>query len=180
MLAHLEYSPDGRLLATVCRDGSLQLWDAHTGQPLSPTRRQGMSCDAVRFSSDGRTFLVRDTTGFRFWDTEHCEPATIHFPGQFPGTARDCEAERSILSPGDSRIFVGYGMDRAALWEVENPVGRIPVWFPEFLETLALMKFDEQGASTVVSGSQIFRVKEQIAASDDAYARWAKRVLGLD
>jgi tetratricopeptide (TPR) repeat protein len=32
----MQYSPDGRLLATVCTDNSVRLWDSATGLPLGP------------------------------------------------------------------------------------------------------------------------------------------------
>ncbi|HEV3259427.1 MAG TPA: hypothetical protein VG013_21350, partial [Gemmataceae bacterium] len=32
----MQYSPDGRLLATVCADNSVRLWDSATGLPLGP------------------------------------------------------------------------------------------------------------------------------------------------
>jgi eukaryotic-like serine/threonine-protein kinase len=179
----LEFSPDGRTLVTACRDGTFRLWEAGTGKPLSPPRHQGVSCNAVRFAPDGRTFVVWDTTGFRYWDTVRVEPVSVHFPA--PGLARgtaDCASFNDILSPDGTRVFMGMGMAHASIWTVSVPRGPVPAWFPSLLETLALTEEDAQGANQLVSSSRIFGIKEEIekAPVGDEYAAWARRVLGME
>lgn len=54
----LDFSPDGRLLASVSRDGATQLWDVATGQPLAIVGARAVGAERVRFLPDGRRLAV--------------------------------------------------------------------------------------------------------------------------
>ncbi len=73
------FSPDGRLILTNHRageDGALRLWDARTGEPVSPV----ISCPRQPwippvFSPDGRTFAaVFGAKSVRLWDVASARP----------------------------------------------------------------------------------------------------------
>jgi WD40 repeat protein len=179
-LSHLEFSPDGRLLATACRDGTVRLWDPLTSEPKSPPLPQNGTAETVRFTRDGKCFVVRDTSGFRFWDTENAEPATVHYPDQASGgLAMDSEGWRAILSPDSTQVFLGYSTNQGALWTIPQPRAAVPTWFPEFLETLALLRSDDTGTTHVISGEAMFGLRSRIEREgENEYARWALRVLG--
>ncbi len=51
------FSPDGKLVATACEDGTAKLWDAATGK-LKATLQGEDAFHIVAFSPDGRTVLV--------------------------------------------------------------------------------------------------------------------------
>jgi len=53
-IAGLAFSPDGRILATVGRDGCLRLRDGHDGNLLAAYRWHQSDINAVAFSPDGR------------------------------------------------------------------------------------------------------------------------------
>jgi WD40 repeat protein len=65
------FSPDGRLLATRCRDGLLRLWDRQSGQLLRQWRHKDVALDTFAFSPDGRVLAVsgKDRT-IRLWRVE--------------------------------------------------------------------------------------------------------------
>jgi WD40 repeat protein len=56
----VEFSPDGRLLATLRSDGSLEMWDAATGRPTAETTPpvQLLNARALLFAPDGRRLLA--------------------------------------------------------------------------------------------------------------------------
>ena len=61
-----DLSPDGSRGASVSRDGTLRVWNAHTGQELIRLGNQG--CSVVRFSRDGRRIFGTGAKGPVVWD----------------------------------------------------------------------------------------------------------------
>ena len=179
-LSHLEFSPDGRILGTISRDGTARMWDARTGDPLIDPITQGQSGEIIRFTADGAAFLLRDLNGFRFYDGQTGEPITRYFTEPLrSGIGMDCESWRAIMNRDGTRVFLGYSMDDAALWRIEQPRTRTPAWFPDLLEALAFMRLDKKEVPTKVPASQWLRIKEEIMQSpvDDCYTCWARQLL---
>ena len=179
-LSHLEYSPDGNLLATACRDGTARLWHAPSGEPASPLLPQTTTTETVRFTADGKALLVRDQDGFTFWEVATGEPLTVHYPAPTTGgIGMDAVPYRSILSRDGRQVFVGTSMEHAMLWTVPQPRGAAPAWFPEFLEALAGVRFDDNGEPHTAPATQMEKFFPVIreAGADDEYARWAGRLL---
>src|SRR5262249_6251808 len=70
-VTHIDFSPDGKMLASVATDGTLRLWDAATGkairklQPFDPVKQipVGLLGDInpwVKFSPDSRMLVSKD------------------------------------------------------------------------------------------------------------------------
>jgi eukaryotic-like serine/threonine-protein kinase len=53
----VDFSPDGRTLASASHDGTLRLWHAATGQEICRLLNVGYKLKHCRFSSDGRTLV---------------------------------------------------------------------------------------------------------------------------
>jgi len=73
------FSPDGRRLAAVSKEGNLTLWDVSTGRVLlsQPAKR------GARFAADGR-YLISEAPGKNadIWDATTGKPAGLRLPGQ--------------------------------------------------------------------------------------------------
>lgn len=182
-LSHLEFNPKGSTLATACRDGTARLWDVKTTRPLSPPLPQGYTCETVRFTADGATFLVRDHEGFRFWDAQSAIPVSIHyFEPVSGGMGMDSANWRSLMTPDGTRIYLSYSINAGTLWHVRHTRAPAPPWFDELLETLCLASLNEEISNGLPLAENIIQLREQLrkCAPDDFHATWAKRVLGMN
>lgn len=73
---NLEYSPDGKLLASVSSDGRLRIWNAETGTLISASvveegvSLSGAAISEVAFSSDGANVATAGRGGeIKLWET---------------------------------------------------------------------------------------------------------------
>lgn len=182
-LSHLEFNPKGGTLATACRDGTARIWDAKTARALSPPLHQGYTCETVRFTEDGATFLVRDHEGFRFWDAKSAIPVSIHYSEPVSGgMGMDSANWRALMTRDGTRVYLSYSMNDGTLWRVNHTRGRAPAWFDELLETLSLASLNEEVSDGLPLGENIIKLREHLrhCAPDDFHANWARRVLGMD
>ncbi|MGV3662116.1 MAG: WD40 repeat domain-containing serine/threonine-protein kinase [Prosthecobacter sp.] len=181
-LSHLEFSPDGRLLATACRDGTTHLWDVQTGRRARPLLQQGTTCETVRFTADGAVFLVRDHSGFRFWDSEKADPVSIHYHEPITGgLGMDSETYRAVINKDGTHVYLGSSMNYAALWSISQPRDAAPAWFADFLEAMAAMRQDGPDHTSRVSAERLLQLRKQIqeSAASGVHESWARRILGL-
>jgi len=179
-LSHLEFSPDGKLLATACRDGRAHLWHPLTGTAATRPLVLQSSADTVRFTADGKCLLVRDHTGFSFWDAVRGERMSVHYPGTFGGMGVDSEAQRAIMTPDGGQVHLGSWLREGQLWAIPQPRGQVPAWFPDLLEGLALLH--EQGSTArVCNADRILLLQDRLSKSADAdeYTVWAREILGI-
>src|SRR5207247_169006 len=67
---------DGRRVATASDDHTARVWEATTGQPVTPPLKHGRVVSAVAFSPDGRRVVTASDTA-RVWDATSGQPVTI-------------------------------------------------------------------------------------------------------
>ncbi len=68
-VAHVAFSPDGRLLAASSRDGTARVWAAVSGEPISPPLRHAGQVYEAIFSPDGRRLMTGHNDGVvQVWD----------------------------------------------------------------------------------------------------------------
>jgi WD40 repeat protein/serine/threonine protein kinase len=115
------FSPDGRQLATMCQDGTFQVWDARTGRVLYTLERQTVLlggaglCRGLAYSPDSRYLAVaRHNGAVRLWDAASGQ-LRQSFEGGHTGPAWQV-----AFSP-DSRTLASCGSDRTVrLWDVAS------------------------------------------------------------
>jgi RNA polymerase sigma factor (sigma-70 family) len=68
-VTRIDFSPDGKTLASVATDGTIRLWDVATGKETSKLAPlQGDLDPLVRFSPDGKMLVSKDGGNVRLWD----------------------------------------------------------------------------------------------------------------
>ncbi len=108
-LADAAFAPDGSLLATAARDGSVRLWPLPAGAPRALVGPHA-AVARVAFSSDGRALYAAAGDGLWRWDTAG---------GAGGALARDA-LEDLALSP-DGKLAAAVGRDGAVrLYELDG------------------------------------------------------------
>ncbi|MBI4660252.1 MAG: protein kinase, partial [Verrucomicrobia bacterium] len=75
LLWHLEFSPDGRRFVAASADRTARVWDAHTGEPVTPPLRHGDEVVYASFSSDGSQVVTADQDSTaQVWDAASGKP----------------------------------------------------------------------------------------------------------
>jgi tetratricopeptide (TPR) repeat protein len=108
---HAAFSPDGRWVVTASNDQTARVWDAATGQPISPPLKHQNYVNDATFSPDGRWVVTAssDHTA-RVWEAATGQP--ISPPLKHQGIVND-----AVFSP-DGRWVVTASYDGTArVWE---------------------------------------------------------------
>ena len=118
----VQFSPDGRLLASGGRDNAIYLWDVETKSLAAPaiTGNSGW-INSLSFSPDGRVLASTSEDGtVRMWDVTSGQPIGEPLRGH-------AGAVRSVTFSPDGRFLASAGADNLVLlWDAASgePVGR--------------------------------------------------------
>ncbi len=105
------FSPDGRRVVTASHDNMARVWDAETGQPITPPLKHAKQVNFAAFSPDGRRVVTasRDNTA-RVWDTEIGQPIT-------PPLEHGQWVNHAAFSPDGRRVVTASFDHTARMWD---------------------------------------------------------------
>ena len=131
------FSPNGKLLVTW--DDSARVWDAQTGQPLTPAlSHAGTEVVHVAFSRDSRLLVTAAHKGARVWDAltgESVSPMLNH-----PSKVRWC-----AVSPDNRQIVTASDDGFARVWDL-RPYGFLKEDLVLFTQLLSARQINRSGS----------------------------------
>jgi WD40 repeat protein len=179
------FSPDARTLLTTADDLTVQLWDVQTGKARTPPQvtprrpgarlETGQALRAAAMHPDGRRFVTGGSDGAaRLWDLRNGLP--LGEPAEFDGEVKAAE-----FSPDGQRLLVACFDGTAHILPLPPVIDRAPAWLVPLAEALVGQRFDEHGATFIVSPTALWEACEAIrhAPKDDPAVRWARDLLDL-
>ncbi|HZU34484.1 MAG TPA: hypothetical protein VFA18_01175 [Gemmataceae bacterium] len=131
------FDPEGRRVATGSLDQTARVWDADSGQTLTPPLRHPWSVRQVRFSPDGRNLLTTSPTGTVWsWDlpTTDAEVADLIDLAQLLSGSR-IDKRRGImpLQPAElNKLWTTLRQTRSDFFHF--PADRVTAWHRQTAE----------------------------------------------
>jgi WD40 repeat protein len=159
-ISALAISPDGSRIVSGSYDGTLRLWDAHSGAPIgAPLQGHKDWVSSVAISPDGSRIVSgsHDKT-LRLWDARSGAPIGAPLQGHEGVVAS------VAFSPDGSRIVSGSHDKTLRLWDARSgaPIGALF----QVHETVSSVAFSPDG-SRIVSGSYVSTLRLRDAYSGD-------------
>lgn len=114
----LDYTPDGRTLASSGTDAAIRLWDV--ADPHRPTQRAELSADApaaVAIGPDGRLLVAQTAHSFLLWDITDPQHPAARARLDSPATA----APGIAVSPDGRTVATTAAAGAVRLWNVADP-----------------------------------------------------------
>jgi len=145
----VQFSPDGRRLATAC-GGFVQLWDSQSGRELLAFRGHSNRVESVTFSADGRRLAsvgghlsVHPDAEVKVWDA-HTGQEILSLRGHVGGL-------RSVAFSPDGRRLASAGLDQTVkLWDAAT--GQEVLTLRGHLDNVLCLAFSTDGHQ-LASGS---------------------------
>lgn len=110
-LTHTAYSSDGNTIATAGGDGTMQWWDAHTGEKQKTFK--GHSSHSVKYSPDGKTLVIQIGKEVQLRDA-----ATGKYINTLKGHRYNIE--HTVFSPKGDIIAISTVVGTLGLWNAST------------------------------------------------------------
>ena len=110
----VEFSPDGKFIASASFDGTIRIWDVNTGLAVKELRGHTDKVLAVAYSPDGKSLASSSTDGtLRKWNIEAGTNETIY-------DFKDDWAIAVAYSPDGSMLASADTLSRVILWDMPD------------------------------------------------------------
>lgn len=133
----LSFSPDGKLLASGSRVGTITLWDIGQNKPSHTLYRHLGLVYSVKFSPDGKIIASGSIDGtIKFWEVDSGKMLNSLSKHEFL-------VESVIFSPDFRTIAIGNNDGMIMLWDIED--GKQLFTFPGYEKTVSPVAFSPDG-----------------------------------
>jgi WD40 repeat protein len=150
-----EFTSDGRRVAIASEDGTARVWDAHSGNPLSPRLVHGYAVQQSCFSPDGTRLATIGDRGFvRLWNAHTGEPLTPLFDFK-----RDQGGFHGQFSPDGQRFLFTTGAQVAWLLDLRPDQTSLQELQAQ-AQALASMSLEPDGSLTPLDNATLQRAWE--------------------
>jgi WD40 repeat protein len=107
-ITDIVYSPDGSLIATASKDGSVQIWDATDGSPIRTLTGHGGGVNSIAFSPDGSLLASgSDDRTAKLWNVADGSMVRTFFPLMESRVVEvEFSPDGSLLALGGNRCVV--------------------------------------------------------------------------
>jgi WD40 repeat protein len=167
----IAFAPDGRVLAAVCADGAIRLWDLHTGQQVGGFRGHTGGVFALAFSADGTRLASAgvDATVL-IWE--------MPGDGGFPGKQQRAPLDGAALED----CWADLASDRAdqayrAMSLLAASATRAVPFLKEHLQPVAVVDPERMMQRMADLDDARFRVREQAERDLEGYGELAEPAL---
>ena len=163
-ITSIVFSPDGRTLASASSSwhegrkwgpGTIQLWDAHTGQNMKTLKARKWGIGSIVFSPDGRTLAsASDYETIHLWDTATGIHALWNaITGKGTKTLKRPKSEISSIafSPDGLTLASGGGDGTVRLWN--SHTGKNKRTLKEYTARVDSVAFSPDGRTLASAGS---------------------------
>lgn len=108
----IAFSPDGQIIATSGKDGTVRLWDGRTGQALASLSGHEGTVDGLAFAPDGRTLVTAGVDrSVRLWDVRSRRNVAVLY-------GHGGEIWMAAFAPGGGRVVTASSDLTARIWDV--------------------------------------------------------------
>jgi WD40 repeat protein len=135
------------------------VWDAWTGEPISPPLPHRDAALHAIFSPDGRRLATLASSGeMRIWNAATGEPITMPIPH-----AHRHDLGRLSFSPDGKRLLVATGADEVRLYDLTPESGSVTELRLR-AQLLSGKRFDSAGSITPLDSASLSNVWRELRA----------------
>ena len=147
----LEFSPDGKTLASCSFDRTIRLWEAETGDLVRVISGHLGPVTAVTFSRDGSTLVSAAWDGvLRLWDARTGSLRRVLIVPEAPVSALGARVAAIAISPDGTQLATASDDNTIRLWNLAT--GEVTHTIPELAARVRSLAYSPGGSLLVAAG----------------------------